>query len=168
MGKSSSGSLRSQRHEERQRSGDGSSSKKKRSSDKRQKLSVKEQIALKAQKPLVQGRQFKFISPAARMRSLDVDLARVRSRAETLAKEDETSTQQTLFGTALESTTLLNLSRPFVTFWRKTEKISKSLPLVVHHRDEIVDALCEGLRAPPGDLLLVGETLLECVIYLSS
>ncbi|KAI5475348.1 Armadillo-type fold domain containing protein [Pseudohyphozyma bogoriensis] len=126
-------------------------------------LTVKEQIARRAAKPLIQGRQFKWISPAQRMAEMTVDLARVRDQREMLEDEaagvdDET---HSLFGHALATSALLNLSLPFTAFSRVVEPKSRSLPLVIHHRDAIVTAICAALRAKQSDLELSGEHILD-------
>lgn len=126
-------------------------------------LSVKEQIAKRASKPVVRGRQFKWISPAARIGKMKVDLDAVRDRREMLEGEDEGKEDEmhSLFGHALHQSLLINLSIPFNRFNRNIEKSARSLPLVVHFRKEIVEAVCETLAGPSNEVELCGETILE-------
>lgn len=126
-------------------------------------LSVKEQIAKKASNPVIKGRQFKWISPAARIGKMKVDLDAVRDRRDMLEGEDEGRDDEmhTLFGHALQQSLLINLSIPFNRFHRRIEKWTRSLPLVVHFRKEIVETLCEVLAGPSHDVELCGETILE-------
>ncbi|GAA6011855.1 hypothetical protein JCM11491_000772 [Sporobolomyces phaffii] len=126
-------------------------------------LSVKEQIAKRASRPVIKGRQFKWISPAARIGKMKVDLDAVRDRREMLEGEDEGKEDEmhSLFGHALQQSLLINLSIPFNRFNRKIEKWTRSLPLVVHFRKDIVEALCEVLAGPSHEVELCGETILD-------
>ncbi|GAA5834879.1 hypothetical protein JCM11251_002051 [Rhodosporidiobolus azoricus] len=126
-------------------------------------LTVAERIAKRASKPLIKGRQFKFVSPADRMAAMKVDLDAVRDRREMLEGEDEAEddTMHSLFGHALAQSQLINLSLPFVRFSKKVEKWSRSLPLVVHFRKELVEAVCEALSNGMHDTELLGETVLD-------
>lgn len=126
-------------------------------------LSVKEQIARRAAKPLIQGRQFKWISPAQKLKEMQVDMSRVRDRREMLEGEEEAADDQThsLFGTGLQRSALINLTLPFIKFFRAVEPRSRSLPLVIHHREMIVGAICEALKGPQHDVELCGESILE-------
>ncbi|GAA5909110.1 Utp20p [Sporobolomyces salmoneus] len=126
-------------------------------------LSVKEQIAKRASKPVIKGRQFKWISPAARIGKMKVDLDAVRDRRDMLEGEEEGREDEmhSLFGHALHQSLLINLSIPFNRFNRKIEKSTRSLPLVVHFRKEIVEAICEVLAGPSHEVELCGETILD-------
>ncbi|KAM0753788.1 hypothetical protein T439DRAFT_163472 [Meredithblackwellia eburnea MCA 4105] len=126
-------------------------------------MSVKQQIAKRMQKPLIQGRQFKWVSPAQSMRNMNVDLARVTERRQMLEREDEAGddNSHSLFANALNTTALLNLSIPFVSFSRSVEPKARSLPLVIHHRSAIVQAICVALSAPQPDLELSAENILD-------
>ncbi|GAA6061993.1 hypothetical protein JCM10212_004271 [Sporobolomyces blumeae] len=126
-------------------------------------LSVKDQIAKRGSKPLIKGRQFKWISPAERTRKMKVDLDGVRDRREMLEGEDEADDDEmhSLFGHALHQSLLINLSLPFNRFTRKIEKWTRSLPLVVHFRKEIVESICTVLAGPSHDVDLCGETILD-------
>ncbi|BGP12578.1 hypothetical protein JCM10213_004835 [Rhodosporidiobolus nylandii] len=126
-------------------------------------LSVAERIAKRAEKPLIKGNNFRFVSPAARLAKMKVDLEGVRDRREMLEGEEEAEddAMHSLFGHALAQSQLINLSLPFVRFQKKVEKWSRSLPLVVHFRRELVEAFCEALGAGTKDLELLGETLLD-------
>ncbi|GAA5994163.1 hypothetical protein JCM5350_006337 [Sporobolomyces pararoseus] len=128
-------------------------------------LSVKEQIAKRASKPVIKGRQFKWISPAARIGKMKVDLDAVRDRREMLEGEEEGREDEmhSLFGHALHQSLLINLSIPFNRFNRKIEKSTRSLPLVVHFRKEIVEAICEVLAGPSHEVELCGETILDLI-----
>ena len=82
-----------------------------------------------------------------------------------LESEDEAEDDPThsLFGHALANSVELNLSLPFVKFYRATEPLSRSLPLVVHHKERIVRQICQALTAPRNEIDLAGETILESV-----
>ncbi|KDN51355.1 hypothetical protein K437DRAFT_233377 [Tilletiaria anomala UBC 951] len=76
---------------------------------------------------------------AVKRRRLDLD---------NLTEQDHTdSLYTTQFGTALATWRELNLSSPFVNFLRIALPKAQSLPLLLHHRDELVDALI-GLLSP--------------------
>jgi U3 small nucleolar RNA-associated protein 20 len=126
-------------------------------------LSVKEQIARRAAKPLIQGRQFKWISPAQRMKEMQVDMSRVRDRRDMLEGEEEAGTDEThsLFAHSLSRSALINLSLPFIAFSRNVEPKARSLPLVIHHRHAIVTAICSAMRGAQKDVELCGEAILE-------
>lgn len=127
-------------------------------------LSVKEQIARRAAKPLIQGRQFKWISPAQRINEMQVDMSRVRDRRDMLEGEDETTKDDqthSLFAHALQTSQLINLTLPFLKFSRSIEPKARSLPLVIHHRAAIVQAVCEALKGNQHDVELCGEAILE-------
>ncbi|GAA5956052.1 hypothetical protein JCM21900_002578 [Sporobolomyces salmonicolor] len=126
-------------------------------------LSVAERIAKRAQKPLVKGRSFRFVSPAARLARMKVDLDAVRDRREMLEGEEEAKDDEmhSLFGHALQQSLLINLSLPFGRFFKKVEKSARSLPLVVHFRKDLVEAVCEVLAGPTKDVELCGETILD-------
>ncbi|GAA5897320.1 hypothetical protein JCM6882_001857 [Rhodosporidiobolus microsporus] len=126
-------------------------------------LSVAERIAKRSQKPLIKGRQFKFVSPADRLATMKVNLDAVRDRREMLEGEDEAEddAMHSLFGHALAQSQLINLSLPFVRFSKKVEKWSRSLPLVLHFRQELVEAVCEALSSGTHEVELLGETLLD-------
>lgn len=98
---------------------------------------------------------------------MDVDLTRLRERREMLESEDEAEDDAThsLFGHALANSAQLNLSLPFARFYKALEPLSRSLPLVVHHRERIVKQLCQALLAPRNEIELAGETILESVPF---
>ncbi|KAJ8296970.1 U3 small nucleolar RNA-associated protein 20 [Rhodotorula toruloides] len=126
-------------------------------------LTVAERIAKKAEKPLVKGRSFRFVAPSDRIAKMKVDLEGVRDRREQLEGEDEAQEDDmhTLFGHALQQSELIDLSLPFGRFSRKVDKWSRSLPLVVHYKKEIVEAVCEVLSSGSKDVELCGETILD-------
>ncbi|GAA5969246.1 hypothetical protein JCM11641_007524 [Rhodosporidiobolus odoratus] len=126
-------------------------------------LTVAERIAKKAEKPLIKGNSFRFKSPADKLAKMKVDLDSVRDRREMLEGEEEAEddTMHSLFGHALAQSQLINLSLPFVRFSKKVEKWTRSLPLVVHFRKEITEAVCEAMSSGTKDLELLGETLLD-------
>lgn len=125
-------------------------------------LSVKEKIARRSLKPIIQGRQFKWISPAQKMKEMIVDLVAVRTRRNRLeGDQGQVDETHSLFSHALISSCLLNLSLPFVAFFRSLEPKSRSLPLVVHHRNDIVKSICTTLLSPAAQVDLCGETILE-------
>lgn len=126
-------------------------------------LTVKEQIARRAAKPLIQGRQFKWISPAQRMKDMTVDLGRVQDRREMLEGEDAGGVDEShsLFAHALTTSALLNLTLPFIAFSRSLYTKARSLPLVIYHRHAIVQAICLALQGKKADVELCGEQILE-------
>lgn len=127
-------------------------------------LTVKEQIARRAAKPLIQGRQFKWISPAQRINEMQVDMSRVRDRRDMLEGEDDDSKDDethSLFAHSLQTSQLINLTLPFIAFSRSVSSKARSLPLVIHHRQAIVQAVCEALKGNQHDVELCGEAILE-------
>ncbi|GAA5859644.1 hypothetical protein JCM8547_006176 [Rhodosporidiobolus lusitaniae] len=126
-------------------------------------LTVAERIAKRAEKPLIKGKQFRFQSPADKLAAMKVDLDAVRDRREMLEGEAEAEddAMHSLFGHALQQSQLINLSLPFVRFSKKVNKWSRSLPLVIHFRRELVQAVCEALSAGIKDAELLGETVLD-------
>lgn len=92
-----------------------------------------------------------------------MDMSRVRDRREMLEGEEEAEGDEThsLFGTALGRSALINLTLPFIKFSRQVEPRSRSLPLVIHHREKIVGAICEALKGPQAEVELCGEAILE-------
>ncbi|EGU13301.1 hypothetical protein RTG_00465 [Rhodotorula toruloides ATCC 204091] len=130
-------------------------------------LTVAERIAKKAEKPLVKGRSFRFVAPSDRIAKMKVDLEGVRDRREQLEGEDEAQEDDmhTLFGHALQQSQLIDLSLPFGRFSRKVDKWSRSLPLVVHYKKEIVEAVCEALSSGSKDVELCGETILDSNVF---
>ncbi|KAL7340922.1 armadillo-type protein [Rhodotorula toruloides] len=130
-------------------------------------LTVAERIAKKAEKPLVKGRSFRFVAPSDRIAKMKVDLEGVRDRREQLEGEDEAQEDDmhTLFGHALQQSELIDLSLPFGRFSRKVDKWSRSLPLVVHYKKEIVEAVCEVLSSGSKDVELCGETILDSNVF---
>lgn len=75
------------------------------------------------------------------------------------ATEDDE--QHSGFATALNRSGLINLSLPFIAFFRTVEPKARTLPLVIHHRDKIVEAVCSALKSNQKDVELSGETILE-------
>ncbi|BGP36520.1 U3 snoRNP protein [Rhodotorula kratochvilovae] len=127
-------------------------------------LSIKERIAKRAEKPLIKsGRNFRFVAPTDRIAAMKVDLEAVRDRREMLEGEDEADADDmhTLFGHALQQSQLINLSLPFIRFTRTVERMSRSLPLVVHYRRELIEAVCELLSSGSKELELAGESVLD-------
>lgn len=125
-------------------------------------LTVKERIARRAAKPIIQGRQFKWISPAVKLQEMDVDMSRVRARRDMLEGDEEgVDESHSLFSHALSTSALLNLSLPFIAFSRSIEPKARSLPLVIYNRQAIVEAICIALRGKKGDVELCGEGILE-------
>lgn len=94
-----------------------------------------------------------------------VDLNAVRDRRLMLEGDDGDQMDETmsLFGNALKSLELINLSLPFVRFAHEVMGKSKSLNLVVHFRKDIVESLCWALRGNQVDVELCGEHILEYV-----
>lgn len=126
-------------------------------------LSVKEIIKRRSMKPIIQGRQFKWISPFAKMKEMKVDLEGVKARRNRMEDEIDGLDDEThsLFYHALSASCLLNLSLPFIAFYRSIESKSRSLPLVIHHKEFIIKIICSSLRAPTAQVELCGETILE-------
>ena len=94
-----------------------------------------------------------------------MDMARVRDRRDGLEGDDAGGVDEThsLFSHSLGASCLLNLTLPFIAFFRSLEPLSRSLPLVVHHRENIVKTICATLRASPASVELCGESILEYV-----
>jgi U3 small nucleolar RNA-associated protein 20 len=127
-------------------------------------LTPQEALAKRAAKPLLaKGHHFKWHSQSQQMKEMTVDMQRVRERRDMLEGEDEAGEDEThsLFGTALGRSSLINLSLPFIAFSRSIEPKTRSLPLVIHHREAIVEAVCRVLRSSAHDIELCGETILE-------
>lgn len=126
-------------------------------------LTVKEKLARRGLKPLIQGRQFKWISPREKIKAMVVDLGAVRDRRNRLEGDtgEDLAETHSLFSHALNASCLLNLSLPFIAFYRSLEPKCRSLPLVIHNRDTIVKIICATLRGPTTQVELCGETLLE-------
>ncbi|GAA5945352.1 hypothetical protein JCM3775_002195 [Rhodotorula graminis] len=161
------GTLRSLRHEAAAQAAAGGSSSSTRPDKKVRStatMTVKERLAKKRLNPLIKsGRNFRFVAPTDRIAAMKVDLAAVRDRREMLEGEDiaEGDDMHTLFGHALQQSQLINLSLPFVRFSRKVERMSRSLPLVVHYRRDLVQAICEVLSGGSKEVELAGETVLD-------
>ena len=128
-------------------------------------LTVAEKIAKRGAKPLVKGNNFRFVAPSDRLAKMKVDLEGVRDRREMLEGEDdaEADDMHTLFGHALQQSQLINLSLPFIRFSKRVEPYSRSLPLVLHYRRELVEVICQTLSGPSNEVELCGETILEYV-----
>ncbi|GJN92260.1 hypothetical protein Rhopal_005290-T1 [Rhodotorula paludigena] len=158
-GSSPGGTLRSLRHSAAS-SSSPKPSKKVRSTAS---LSVAERLAKRAEKPLVKGNNFRFVAQTERLAKMKVDLDAVRERRDMLEGEDEAQEDDmhTLFGHALQQTQLINLSLPFTRFSRRVEPWSRSLPLVVHYRRELVEAICEVLSSGAKEVELCGESILD-------
>lgn len=128
-------------------------------------LTVAEKIAKRGAKPLVKGNNFRFVAPSDRLAKMKVDLEGVRDRREMLEGEDdaEADDMHTLFGHALQQSQLINLSLPFIRFSKRVEPYSRSLPLVLHYRQELIEVICQTLSGPSNEVELCGETILEYV-----
>lgn len=127
-------------------------------------LTPKEALAKRAAKPLLaKGHHFKWHSQAQQMKDMTIDMQRVRERRDMLEGEEEAGEDEThsLFGTALARSSLINLSLPFLAFSRPVQPKARSLPLVIHHRQAIVEAICSVLRSSSKEVELCGETILE-------
>ena len=162
MGSTDSPTLRSLRHSA-STSRDASTTNRSGKTRSTASLTVKEKIARRSAKPLIQGRQFKWISPAQKMKEMTVDMARVRDRRDGLEGDDAGGVDEThsLFSHSLGASCLLNLTLPFIAFFRSLEPLSRSLPLVVYHRENIIKTICATLRASPASVELCGESILE-------
>lgn len=72
-------------------------------------------------------------------------------------KEEEGNLYATRFGTALDGWSELNLSAAFSEFQARVSRYSGSLPLLLHHRTEICDALLALLEPPDVTNIAPGE-----------
>lgn len=59
---------------------------------------------------------------------------------------DDLAATPSLFSQALSRAALSDLSLPLQQLNRRVAKLSRSLPLLVHHREEVVEAVCRTLR----------------------
>ncbi|CAO1637187.1 unnamed protein product [Parajaminaea phylloscopi] len=69
----------------------------------------------------------------------------------------------TAFGSALTAWRELNLTVPFQEVLRKVQYKSLSLPLILHHREAIVDALVEALSSKKIDAHLAYEPVFDLI-----
>lgn len=67
----------------------------------------------------------------------------------------------TAFGSALNAWRELNLTLPFQEVLRRVQNKSLSLPLILHHRASIADALCAALATKAPDSHLAYEPVLD-------
>lgn len=97
------------------------------------------------------------------MKEMNVDMSRVRARRDGLEGDDADGVDEThsLFSHSLGASCLLNLTLPFISFFRSLEPCSRSLPLVIHHRERIIKTICATLRGPAASVELCGETILD-------
>ncbi|GAA5980986.1 hypothetical protein JCM10908_003941 [Rhodotorula pacifica] len=160
-GSGGNGTLRSLRHAASTSSSNGAKAAKKVRST--ASLTVAEKIAKRGAKPLVKGNNFRFVAPSDRLAKMKVDLEGVRDRREMLEGEDdaEADDMHTLFGHALQQSQLINLSLPFIRFSKRVEPHSRSLPLVLHHRRELIEVVCQYLAGPSSEVELCGESILD-------
>ncbi|GAA5866298.1 hypothetical protein JCM3774_006608 [Rhodotorula dairenensis] len=158
---SGNGTLRSLRHAAATSSAAGAKPPKKVRST--ASLTVAEKIAKRGAKPLVKGNNFRFVAPSDRLAKMKVDLEGVRDRREMLEGEEdaEADDMHTLFGHALQQSQLINLSLPFIRFSKRVEPHSRSLPLVLHYRRQLVEIICQTLSGPANEVELCGESVLD-------
>ncbi|PWN28722.1 hypothetical protein BDZ90DRAFT_217753 [Jaminaea rosea] len=69
----------------------------------------------------------------------------------------------TAFGSALNAWSELNLTVPFVALLRSISQQSLSLPLLIHYRSSIVEALCSTLLTRESDSHLAYEPVLDLI-----
>jgi hypothetical protein len=90
-------------------------------------------------------RKFVFASFAARLTALNLDV---------LHQDRSSFTQEDKGGSALHFTAEverwreLNFSTPFLWFCRQAQTCSSTLPLLLHNKHFIFDALCKALAMP--------------------
>ncbi|EGG04265.1 uncharacterized protein MELLADRAFT_108574 [Melampsora larici-populina 98AG31] len=96
--------------------------------------------------------RFKFSSAASRSKKLKVNLSHVVTAHPSLALElEDKDGHDCHFSPALKNATLENLSIPFTKLYRNIEPITRSLPLLLHHKDQVIDACCAALTIQLGD-----------------
>ncbi|WFD44325.1 U3 snoRNP protein [Malassezia psittaci] len=76
-----------------------------------------------------------------RVAGLDAPASAFAAAMSGMSVDRVSSTEGTAFGAALHEWSELNLSLPFQAFHNEVYSKSQSLPLLLHHRDEITDAL---------------------------
>lgn len=96
--------------------------------------------------------RFKFSSAASRSKKLKVNLSHVVTAHPSLALElEHKDGHDCHFSSALKNATLENLSIPFTKLYRTIEPITRSLPLLLHHKDQVINACCAALTIQLGD-----------------
>ncbi|KAG0148535.1 hypothetical protein CROQUDRAFT_75385 [Cronartium quercuum f. sp. fusiforme G11] len=100
---------------------------------------------------LVESR-FKFSSAASQSKKLKLNLTNVVSTHPSFALESEHKEGHDChFSSALQDASLDNLSTPFAKLHRRIEPLSRSLPLLVHHKEQVIDACCTALTIQTSD-----------------
>ncbi|CAI8031672.1 Small subunit processome component 20 homolog [Geodia barretti] len=103
---------------------------------------------------------FRFQSFTERIASIKIDVVHQTRTTSTDAPDES----ETFFGTALHKWRELNCTSSFVQFHGKVVSCSKSLPQLVHHKDEILTALLDHLQSSD---TLAHEPLLDLVVQLA-
>ncbi|PLW07629.1 hypothetical protein PCANC_26290 [Puccinia coronata f. sp. avenae] len=90
--------------------------------------------------------RFRFASAASQSKKFKPNLSTLVSSHSGLTLESEDKKEHEChFTSALQTAAIENLSNPFKRLYRSIEPISRSLPLLIHHQEQIVHACCEAL-----------------------
>ncbi|MBW0476687.1 hypothetical protein O181_016402 [Austropuccinia psidii MF-1] len=90
--------------------------------------------------------RFKFASAASQSKKLKFNLPSLLSSNSTFNLESQDKEDHECnFTSALQLASLNNLSTPFKKLFKVIEPLSRSLPLLIYHQEEIVHACCAAL-----------------------
>ena len=75
---------------------------------------------------------------------------RIGEKVDAMDEDEEASSSlyKTRFGDALQIWRELNMSLPFIDFTQQASPLASSLPLLIHHRDELVELILTKLLRP--------------------
>ncbi|WAQ89021.1 hypothetical protein PtA15_10A444 [Puccinia triticina] len=112
--------------------------------------------------------RFRFASAASKSKKLKPSVSNLVSSHTALALElEEKKEHECHFTSALQTASLDNLSNPFKRLHRIIEPLTRSLPLLIYHQEQVVHACCEALivsESPtsadqsPSEIKLSGKT----------
>ncbi|KAH9449426.1 hypothetical protein KEM48_009240 [Puccinia striiformis f. sp. tritici PST-130] len=90
--------------------------------------------------------RFRFKSAASQSKKLKPNLSTIVSSHSGLSLElEDKKEHECHFTSTLQTASLDNLSIPFRRLHRTIEPITRSLPLLIHHQEQVVHACCEAL-----------------------
>ncbi|KAA1117820.1 U3 snoRNP protein [Puccinia graminis f. sp. tritici] len=90
--------------------------------------------------------RFRFTSAASQSKKLKPNLSNLVSSHNGLTLESEEKQEHEChFTSALQTASLDNLSNPFKRLHRTIEPITRSLPLLIYHQEQVVHACCQAL-----------------------
>ncbi|KIW03162.1 uncharacterized protein PV09_05805 [Verruconis gallopava] len=128
----------------------------------RQRIAIRKAFAPKKNKPATtHTKNHRFESFSQRVARLKIDPIR-RDRG--LNDDRDLEGLESHFKIALDKWRDLNLSEDFTRFARKVAPLSENLPQVLHHQNEIVDALLESIQDSKA---VSAEPLLDLVAHLA-